>query len=86
MFTRLWVDMRDILSEMVVQENWEERMAKDGELVVPHVVDLTLRMALAAIARMQRVRDGFLLESKRGLYSCLYRPGIEHHTDRTGEK
>ena len=36
---------------MVVQENWEEHMAKDGELVVPHVVDvLTLRMALAAIA------------------------------------
>ena len=51
MFTRLWVDMRNILSEMVVQENWEGRMAVDGEVVVPHVVDLTLRMALAAIAR-----------------------------------
>jgi hypothetical protein len=51
MFTRLWVDMRNILSEMVIQENWEERMAKDGEVVVPHTVDLTLRMALAAIAR-----------------------------------
>ena len=51
MFARLWVDMRNILSEIVVQENWEERMAKDGEVAVPHVVDLTLRMALAAIAR-----------------------------------
>ena len=51
MFTRLWVDMRNILSEMVLQEDWEGRMAKDGEVVVPHVVDLTLRMALAAIAR-----------------------------------
>ena len=51
MFARLWVDMRNILSETVVQENWEERMAKDGEVAVPHVVDLTLRMALAAIAR-----------------------------------
>ena len=28
----------------------EERMAKDGEVAVPHVVDLALRMALAAIA------------------------------------
>jgi len=51
MFTRLWEDMCNILSEMVVQENWEERMAEDGEVAVPHVVDLTLRMALAAIAR-----------------------------------
>ena len=51
MFTRLWVDMRNILSEMVVQENWGGRMEKDGEVVIPHVVDLTLRMALAAIAR-----------------------------------
>ncbi len=51
MFTRLRVDMRNILSEIFMQENWEERMAKDGEVSVPQVVNLTLRMALAAIAR-----------------------------------
>ncbi len=41
MFTGLWVDMRTILSEVVMQDDWEERMAKDGEVLVPHVVDLT---------------------------------------------
>jgi hypothetical protein len=67
MFERLWSDMRDIVGEMVEQERWVERTSlaykgdksithgayamKEGELFVPHVVDLTLRMALAAIAR-----------------------------------
>lgn len=67
MFEKLWVDMRDIVREMVEEERWEERTSpehvpspsitnsgyvlKPGELLVPHVVDLTLRMALAAIAR-----------------------------------
>ncbi|KAG8818645.1 hypothetical protein FRC17_010764 [Serendipita sp. 399] len=66
MFERLWLDMRDIVREMVEQERWYERTAlhfdepvasshgytpKRGEVLVPHIVDLTLRMALAAIAR-----------------------------------
>ena len=42
--------MRNILSEVVMQENWEERTAKDGEVALPNVVDLTLRMALGAIS------------------------------------
>lgn len=66
MFERLWLDMRDIVREMVEQERWQERTEpthppstltyngytpQPGEVLVPHVVDLTLRMALAAIAR-----------------------------------
>ena len=66
MFERLWLDMRDIVREMIEQERWQERTepthssstvsyngytAQPGEVLVPHVVDLTLRMALAAIAR-----------------------------------
>ncbi|KIM25305.1 hypothetical protein M408DRAFT_50530, partial [Serendipita vermifera MAFF 305830] len=67
MFERLWIDMRDIVREMVEEERWEERTSltypsslqvtdsgytlKPGEIMAPHVVDLTLRMALAAIAR-----------------------------------
>ncbi|KAG8815419.1 hypothetical protein FRC18_001507 [Serendipita sp. 400] len=66
MFERLWLDMRDIVREMVEQERWHERTdlhfdeavttyrgytPKRGEILVPHIVDLTLRMALAAIAR-----------------------------------
>jgi hypothetical protein len=67
MFERLWLDMRDIVREMVEQEKWMERTSLEyqrstpvthgtytlaqGEVLVPHVVDLTLRMALAAIAR-----------------------------------
>lgn len=68
MFERLWLDMRDIVQEMVEEERWYERTSPDhtssdkvstivnyvpkkGEVLVPHVVDLTLRMALAAIAR-----------------------------------
>jgi hypothetical protein len=67
MFERLWLDMRDIVREMVEEEKWHEKtamdytpsvptqygtyVAKKGEVLVPHIVDLTLRMALAAIAR-----------------------------------
>lgn len=69
MFERLWLDMRDIVREMVEEERWQERTSPDytphrdgnlcsslytprpGEVFVPHIVDLTLRMALAAIAR-----------------------------------
>jgi len=67
MFERLWLDMRDIVREMVEEEKWMERTSLDyvadrivtrdgyvlrpGELLIPQVVDLTLRMALAAIAR-----------------------------------
>ncbi|KIM22191.1 hypothetical protein M408DRAFT_18227 [Serendipita vermifera MAFF 305830] len=67
MFERLWLDMRDIVREMVEEEKWMERTSQDydtpssttnsgyqlkqGELLVPNVVDLTLRMALGAIAR-----------------------------------
>lgn len=67
MFERLWLDMRDIVGEMVVEEKWAERTSqepqasssmtsngyvlKQGELFIPNVVDLTLRMALGAIAR-----------------------------------
>jgi hypothetical protein len=69
MFEGLWLDMRDIVQEMVEEERWHERTSpdyfvngkrgtttadyvpKEGEVLVPHVVDLTLRMALAAIAR-----------------------------------
>jgi hypothetical protein len=67
MFERLWLDMRDIVREMVEEERWMDRTSpgyhsdptvtrsgyvlRPGELLVPQVVDLTLRMALAAIAR-----------------------------------
>ena len=71
MFARLWIDMRNIVEEMVQQDKWAERteryqgnayvpsnlspdeeyVAAPGEIYFSHVVDITLRMALAAIAR-----------------------------------
>ena len=69
MFARLWIDMRNIVEEMVHQDKWAERTERyqpnmydpnnaneeyvpaSGEIYFPHVVDITLRMALAAIAR-----------------------------------
>jgi hypothetical protein len=71
MFARLWIDMRNIVEEMVQQDKWVDRtegyqsnayvpsnaspgdeyVPAPGEIYFPHVVDITLRMALAAIAR-----------------------------------
>ena len=71
MFARLWIDMRNIVEEMLHQDKWVERTERyqpnsyvpsnatineeyvpaPGEIYFPNVVDITLRMALAAIAR-----------------------------------
>lgn len=67
MYQQLWLDMKAIVHNMLEQENWDGRSSLTptkgsftekgdyvpgtGEIYFSHVVDLTLRMALAAIAR-----------------------------------